>query len=808
MSSNRTGAPAGRRLLSRVLALSLMTGSALTAAATWPALAQQQSVTLAVPAGSLAGALNSLARQTGLQIGYDSALVRGRSSRGLSGAFLPREALERLLAGTGIEATFSGQRTVTLASDAPSPAGEPQLEDGATVLQTLTVSGEKLTRDYFRTYTSVGVATGEDLSNRNTQSVGQALNRMGNVRSLPSGSGNNRIAIRGLDSEGVTQPSRSAPIISVTVDGALQGVEANRRGSRSAWDVEQVEVLRGPQSTIQGRNALGGAVIVKTKDPTWDPEVIVEGQLATPELKSAAVALSAPIVPDQVAFRVAGQVFRDTKDISYADPSIAALREDELEEIRAKLLVTPHALPDLTALFTVSRTHDKPGWGLVSGPDFFARRFDDVTKASAEFRDTYVNRYVADLNYALSPDWGFNSVSAITTTDVGISSAPGSSLGRSETRNELDLSQDLRFTYDSPDSPVSGIFGLFAGRFTNTVDSFITTDFFAPFIPIVTVQDLDAETQTTSIAAYADLRYRFGERWTLMGGGRLLRDEVTSNYAGEALDVDASILAGFPVFGSLDENTSIASVAFLPKLGLAYDLTDDQTISATVSRGYRAGFAETVAGSATINQVDPEYMWSYELGYRSRWMDERLQVFANAFYYDYENQQIQTDIVGFPGQTKTENAGESHAYGAELEVRYQTLEGLELFSSLGLLKTEFDTALTSAGNLAGNEFPEAPTFTATLGGLWRHDSGFFAGADVSYTDGFYSAGDLANTAARRLDGFAIVNAQVGYEFEHGSVTAYARNLFDNQYLTSISSDLSQATIGDGLSLGVRAKAQF
>ena len=125
------------------------------------------------------------------------------------------------------------------------------------MLAPVVVEGEKLSRERFRTYASVGVTTAEEIETYAIESLDQALQRLPNVTSKPDGSGDANIVIRGLNAEGVTQPSRAAPIISVIVDGAQQGVEATRRGSRGLFDVEQVEVLRGPQSTLQGRNALG-----------------------------------------------------------------------------------------------------------------------------------------------------------------------------------------------------------------------------------------------------------------------------------------------------------------------------------------------------------------------------------------------------------------------------------------------------------------------------------------------------------------------------------------------------------------------
>lgn len=693
------------------------------------------------------------------------------------------------------------------------------------LLDTIIIGGEKFPRDLFSTYTSVDVVTSEELDDFTANTIGQALNRSANVRSFENGSGNSSFVIRGLNADGVTQPSRAAPIISVMVDGAPQGIEATRRGSRGVWDVEQIEVLRGPQSTLQGRDSLAGSIQVKTKDPTWEPEFFLEGIAGSNDLVSGAFAVSTPIFEDQLAIRVAGQAFKQNKGIRYTNPALASLGEEEFQEIRGKVLFTPEALPGFTGLFTVSHTHDKPAWALVSG-NFFDREFTDPSTA-AEFRDTKVNRYIAELTYEISPVWTAKSVTSFVDTNVKIDTPSGYSSFRDDVRDYGDLSQDIQLTYDNPDSPFSGVFGIFAGRFEGHLQSDYQTTSLAGFgIPVADIQQLDGTNLTESVAAYADVRYDIGDRLTLLGGGRVLRDVVSANYTGHVIDeggtetaIGGCLLFGIgcppaAVYSSLDESSSVTNTVFLPKVGLAFDVTENQTLAATVSRGYRAGFSELAIGTTNINMVDPEFMWTYELAYRSKWLDDTLQFNANAFYNDYRNQQIPVyfDPVNFPGQTITVNAAESHSYGAEFEVRWMPTTHLDLFTSIGLLKTEFDkgSAIVNGAsvNLAGNEFPEAPAITASLGGTYTHNSGFFVGGDVSFTDGFYSKGALDNMANQYLDSFTVVNLQFGYESEHLKVTAFAKNLFDEQYLTGIDSTGSLATIGDGRTFGLQVNGSF
>ena len=278
----------------------------------------------AIPSQPLNSALDAFVRATGWQVGYSSAIASRVTSPAVVGTMTPAEALRRLLNGSGLSASMTGPTTVTLVGPSAQESGASGATPGSIVLGTINVTGEKVEREYFRTYTSIGVVTGQEIVDLGVPDLKRSFDLLGNVRSAPANRGNNGFVIRGLNSEGVTQPTNSAPIISVVVDGAIQNGEATRRGSRGVWDVEQIEVLRGPQSTLQGRNSLGGTVLINTKNPTWTPEAIYDTQFGTDRYRSNAFVVSGPIIPNEVAIRIAGQTMREIKDITYTQPGVVA----------------------------------------------------------------------------------------------------------------------------------------------------------------------------------------------------------------------------------------------------------------------------------------------------------------------------------------------------------------------------------------------------------------------------------------------------------------------------------------------------
>lgn len=794
------------RLALRLALLVAMPGAAFAQAA--PA-----AVVFSIPAGTVSSALSAFSAASGIDIAYDAELARGQRSPGASGRMAPAEALRALLAGTDLSYRFTSPGAVVIEerpqrAAAPGPAVNAAA-DGAIELPALTVSGEKLTRDLAEVFASVGVVTGEQIFDYVIPDLKDTLNKIANTRTFSANQGNSGIVIRGVSSDGLTQPANSSPAIAVVVDGASQNGEGIRRGSRGTWDVENIEVFRGPQSTLQGRNAMAGAVLVNTMNPTWHWEGIGQaeyfGSDSSGELTSGAFVLSGPLVENQVAFRVAGQLSDGDRGISFADPLNNRLDDDEFGQIRGKVLLTPDALPGFRALVTVSHTHDKPGAAAASGPDFF-RRWFNPSVSSVELRETDVTNYVADISQDFGGGITVRAVSAYISTNAKINSPAGSmAFMRDDTRDGGDFTQDLRVELAEGVRPLSGVIGMNYGRFTQDGASDITISLPDFGIFNLPYQDLTTRNVTESLAAYADLRYAITDKWSLLFGGRLGQEWVNNKANGTVFNFDT--------FGydTIRNDAGTDYIVALPKLGLAYKIDDRQTLAFTVSEGFRAGFAAVDFEGAAYD-VAPEYLWAYEVAYRSRWLDGRLEVNANGFYYDFENLQIEVDDPNpLSPQTITRNIGKAHAYGAEIEVRAKPMEGLTAYASLGLLKTELDEAFTATGNYSGNTFPEAPAATFNMGATYRHPTGFFASADLSYTASFYSVGDIANTPLERVPAFTIVNAALGYEATHWSLTVFAKNIFDEQYVTGISvSDFgpSEATLGDGRVLGVRARATF
>lgn len=652
-------------------------------------------------------------------------------------------------------------------------------------LPAIRVTGERVGRDRQQTFTSTGVVTGQEIEDLRATDVRDAFRLFGNVGSSPSNNGNNGITIRGINSEGLGEPGGNLrPLTSLVIDGASQSFEGIRRGSRGLWDVEQIEVLRGPQSSLQGRNALAGAVIVNSRDPTFKREAAARLTFGERDTWEPAFMLSGPLVDRQLAFRLSGEQVAGHKGITQTLPGTENLDHDTFRSIRGRLLFTPTAIPGLRIRASLSESFDRPAITAVSGPDFFARRLT-VPSSSVEIRANDVRNRVLDASYTLSPSWTLTSVSSWVNTDARIST-PFPNFQRRELRADSDFTQDLRATFRLAQGRFTGVVGMFYGDFDNNRDSLVRIQG-NPALPALTIQNLTSTSSTTNRALYADTRWEFAPRWFLLTGLRQDRERSSERLFNRTNNAVTESSADFS--------------ALLPKLGIAHSLTPTQTIAFTASKGYRAGFFELG------RRVDPEELWSYDIAYRSQWFDRKLTVNANVFTYDWRNQQIAVPNPSNFLLPITVNAGQSSSIGGELEISVRPAAGWRVGSSIGYLSTRLDQFRTASGDFSGNQFPEAPRWSGSAFFTYRNAQGFFAAGDVSYKGQFFATSDLANQRNLIVPGRTLANLRVGYEWDRYSVTLFISNLFDRDYISG--RDIRQGVyVGDQRLVGMTLAARF
>jgi len=766
----------------------------------------QQVYSFDIPAKPIRQAMNDIGRISGVAIVFDETAAASLSGQAVRGSMTVSEAVSTVLSGTNLQHRFTNGNTVTIAA-AGAAEEVPSVSSAGTVLEPITIYGARNATTLASTSSSVGIVTAEQIADSQIRSFRDGFRRMANVMDadwVDAG-----FVIRGVNSEGLVPGG--APLATLYVDGVQQTVRGARRGARGVFDVEQVEVYRGPQSTLSGRAAMAGAVYVKTKDPVFEKEGEVSVTIGTGNLYGTSFMVNTPIVDEQVAVRIAGEIQESKNDINY--PTFASYdRYDEFThdlyyQIRGKVLFEPAEIPELRALLSYSFSHDDPYIRDIGGPagsmgfDFDEERGDYQIPAYIEYRPTDVHNVGLDVTYDLSDELKLTSLSAFSYSDTDRFSPNYGTSGEINTYHgyykEWIASQELRLNYEGDK------WDWVAGAYLAYEDEKNFYDRTIPLSATINRNQVQHNTQKSFNAAlFGEASYEFVPTWKVTVGGRV-------DYTDQ--DITQHLVRTQPLGGTTtvltDYGASFDEVNFVPKIGLSKELTDTQTVGVTYSQGFRTGGTSYDSSKSTAYTYEPEKASTYEIFYKGAFLDDRLTLNSNVFYTQYSDQQVQMQLDPLDATTRrVVNAASSEAWGFEFEPAFKVTDNLETFASLGYVHTEFkDFNDLTYGNLSGLPFPEAPEWSLGLGARYTFDNGVYVGADAKYTSSYLAR--LGSLPHDYLDSRWIVNMQAGYKTEWWEVNVFAQNLLDEEYFVYNDNDIA-ATLGERRSAGLNLKVKF
>lgn len=717
------------------------------------------------------------------------------------------------------------------------------------------VTGEKVARSLQDTTTSVAVTTPKRIEQENLQTLQDVFQRTANVTETYGVAG---FTIRGIANRGV-MGGEGAALATIFVDGAALPSGVVQAAPTDMWDVEQIEILRGPQSTLQGLNALAGAIIVKTAEPSMDWDFRARAMIAEGGERQFAAAVGGPIVPGNLAFRVAVDK-RDADGFTWNPTRETHENPLDSTQVRAKLLWTPQGLPGFEA--RLGYTHyDRYGgyaWSYTDTtvPDFFDHRRN--LSDEPNYSDANTDIATLDLRYdfggglTLTGITTYNDVHEFNRYDNDLTAAAG---GVYSQRNHYEtFSQELRLNYEG--DRLSGLIGAFHYNRKNSLSTtsdvgvatpldtivgllmgngadFDTAQYIAtlygqalPEIPVNFASQGANRVKTWAI--FGDARFKLSDRLSILAGFRY--DHETNSVAVNQVTRFAGTFpdpANYGPYGPIIDliNQGVAGIvgqasgsavaidrtfkAFLPKAGIEMAWTPDLKTAFTVQRGYRSGGSSSnLARSATF-AYDPEFTWNYELSLRSAWLDGALTVNANAFYVDWKDQQVTANFGMGVYDTNIVNAGKSHLYGFELETAHRVSSAFDWYASAGYTRTKFDDFSTTIGSVtdyAGLEFAHAPHWTLAAGMNLRPVDRVSINLNASHRSAVFTEISIPQSAAR-AGARTLVNARVAYAADHWTLAVFASNIFDEGYYQYRLDGLPRAVIGNprvvGASLDIK-----
>ena len=536
----------------------------------------------------------------------------------------------------------------------------------------------------------------------------------------------------------------------------------------TTFDVDQIEVLRGPQGTHYGANALAGLINIKTNDPRVEPELATElvaggdGLLGAGLVAGGALGRRGEESGD--AWRIAAQRARSDgfrrntylvrDDTNGRDETTLrgkvrfGLADDWTAGVSAMYVSLDNGFDAFSPDNRLRTLTDQPGRDAQRSVGASLKLDGDIGRATLVSTTSYAN---SDIVYSFDGDWGNEPFWGIY--------APYQYFSHYD-RQRGTLGQDLRVT-STATARGEGI-GWLAGVYALHMDEDnLQRDYFEANL---VRPPLKSTYEAANLAAYGELEWRMAAGVTATGG---LRVESRSADYHDSDEADFS-----------PTNTMVGG-----HLSVSGEMKSSNTWYATLSRGYKAGgfnIGEFIPPS--LLEFDPEYLWNLETGVHLWNAARTMQADVSVFYMWREDQQVASSYQLDPGDPLsyvffTDNAARGRNYGLEATVNWSVRPSLLVGATLGLLESEYLDYQYGDRNLDGREQASAPPYQYSLSAEWTPGRGWMARADVLGSAAFYF--DTSND--QRSNAYTLVNLKAGYESSRWSVYAWGRNVFDEKY---------------------------
>ncbi|MGE4319221.1 MAG: TonB-dependent receptor [Deferribacterales bacterium] len=654
-----------------------------------------------------------------------------------------------------------------------------QAEGSDVVIDQINVTANKMTQDSQTLPAGITVFTDQSVSDKGIGQTKEIFERTPNMYLTKMGplGYENMASVRG-----VTSFMTGSPVLSFYVDDVYYpGFDIN------LLDIERIEVLRGPQGTIYGRNSEAGVINIITKQPKneWSGSAgLSYGSYNTSQISLTG---NGALVKDRLFMRAALK-YTGT-DGYYENVYDGADDVDEASAFDGKLALSfvPNSSWNIS-LKADAQSYDSNYaefnlYDKVLDGDFEV----DVNEPGSVERDAKGLSLKADYTRGsgrITSVTSFRNEEYDSLNDLDFTSYD---LMKLSTYKKTDtFSQELRYTSEEQNSPVRWTSGLFFYSEREKQD--VGFDMTAYGI----LSKRHGSTDTTGAAVFGQADWSLG-RAVLTAG---LRYESTQK------DFDY-IWDGGSMIGYADQSgeTDRTFDALLPKFSVTYNFTDSFRAFVSASRGFRSGGFNL--NSDVGRSYGSEFTWNYEAGIKTELMNRKLMLSASVFHIDWSEMQV--EIPSYPDFV-IENAAEAASDGFEAEIRFRAAPGAEIYAGIGLVTAEFDDYETASDDYSGNKVPNVPESTYNLGATLRFLDNWFVNTELTGAGKIYY--DLDNSKTQ--SSYYVVNARAGYETDRFDVYLWVKNLLDEAYATrafQMSGDW-YARGGDPLTVGVDFNIRF
>ncbi len=633
---------------------------------------------------------------------------------------------------------------IVLAFATTTPWVQAQTHPGATAdeaaaLPDVVVTADKIERRLEQVAASVAVIDGADLEQSGIVSMAQLEGRIAGLSFQPFGqSGMKAPVMRGMTASVHSYASSVLLLVDDVPTLTAQGFENN------FLDVNRVEVLRGPQSTLYGRNAESGVIAIHSRAMNNTPRTSVSTEIGNHNKKALRFTVSRPLLEDRLYASISGN-WRQHDGFIHNAHTGQTDDDRKHKDLKLGLRWTPTGATDIVVRY-VRQAYDDGAtlWGNASDPRALVASGTPSWNRSLgqTFSVKAVHEFESGLR--LQSVTAYNDYHDKVFQDTDFRPAPIMFIGRD---NHLrTLSQEVRL--EGQLGQTSWLLGLYGDQGHHSLHHYGQRGPYA--------FDDHARLNTDSLALFSNWQIPLSPRWAATAGGRIER-------------MSAQIRPSQGI-----EKKEIWS-SFSPKLALQYQIHPLHQGYVSSTRGVRSGGYNMFVSALDYPSYAPEESWSYEAGVKGWALAKRLRYSAVGYVMKTDNMQVQTQPVF--GVIYTASAAKATSKGAEFDVDYLLGHGVQLLAGLAWNRTIFDQFQDGGANYTGKYNSFVPKMTGHLSMRYTAPKDWYAQAGMVSSSKLYL--DSANQYKR--SGYVLVNVVVGYQRAGWDIAAYANNVADKKY---------------------------
>ena len=668
-------------------------------------------------------------------------------------------------------------------------------------LESLTVTANKRKEDARKVPSSLTAFSDTDIEDAGIDDMDAVVEQVPGI-SLEEGAHGQEINFRGMSPSMFTHKN---PVV-VYMDGVpiespylLEMVDFN--------DVERVEVLRGPQGALYGKNAIGGVMNIITKKPgdTLEGEVTAEaGEYGKMGLRAG---VKTPVVDDLLYFGFSASMDQSNGYLENKHPDEAYANKNSTNKAKAVFRVTPSERLEIGVNLGVASSEAGSGY-MIPGDDIEYEAYfnpDDDRKMDSQ-------------SLALSIEYAFSSYKLYSVTTYSTTSrsesvdysqiSPMFGIGAADS-DLTGITQEIRL--QSPDD-AGGVKWLAGVYFSD--EDIVNNEMYWVYnlssygmgnVRYSWPTKLSEEVQSV----FGQVTVPLGQQFELTGGLRYEMIHKAMDYEFTVTDDDTGMLypmdpmTGGPSSVSYEIDDNWAAV--LPKAALSWNLAEDTMVYTSVADGYLAGGFNETENTKADAKFDAQKSRNYEVGAKIPLSSNRILLDAAVYRIDITDIHV-WDMAG-PSVFKASNAGKAHSQGVELEVAAKATDHMKVYANLSQVNAEYDDFTNKGVDYEGNKIPRTPENKVGLGASYRGESGIFAQVDaVQYGKQYY---DYANEISQNP--YTLMHAKVGYETKTWDAYVQVRNLTDTKYAEAYSPDFSMmpgVIIGQPRTISLIASKRF